>query len=60
MSVKPTIRALPYLSAITPPKGAIIKNKTVVVPRTIPNKFADPFGNPKIPNAKAIGPKPFP
>ena len=60
MSVRPTIRALPYLSAITPPKGAISKKTTVVVPNTNPNIFAEPFGKAKIPKANAIGPMPFP
>ena len=60
MSVSPTMRALPYLSAITPPNGAIIKKHTAVEPRAIPSKFADPFGSANTPNAIAIGPRPFP
>ena len=60
ISVKPTILALPYLSAITPPKGNIIKKRTVVVPSTKPNIFAEPFGRANIPKANAIGPIPLP
>ncbi len=60
ISVRPTILALPYLSAITPPKGAMIKKTTVVVPSTKPNIFAEPFGRANIPKANAIGHIPLP
>ncbi len=60
MSVIPTILALPYLSAITPPNGAMIKKQTAVEPSAIPSKFAEPFGSANTPKAIAIGPKPFP
>jgi hypothetical protein len=56
MSVIPTILALPYLSAITPPNGAIIKKQTAVEPSAIPSKFAEPFGSANTPKAIAIGP----
>jgi hypothetical protein len=38
----------------------MIKNKTVVVPKTNPSKFAEPFDRAKIPKANAIGPIPLP
>ena len=56
----PTILARPYLSAITPPNGAIIKKSMVVTPSTKPNIFAEPLGKAKIPKASAIGPMPLP
>ena len=60
MSVDPTKRALPYLSAITPPnktkriKGNVRANITKL------NEVALPSGRSKTPNARAIGPIPFP
>ncbi|CAB4572631.1 unannotated protein [freshwater metagenome] len=56
----PTILALPYLSAITPPNGAIIKKQAAVEPSAIPSKFAEPVGRANTPKAIAIGPRPFP
>ena len=60
ISVTPTILALPYLSAITPPNGAMIMNMAVVMPRTRPKIFAEPFGRANIPKANAIGLIPLP
>ena len=60
MSVDPTKRALPYLSAITPPnKTKSIKGK-VRANITKLNEVAFPPGRSNTPKARAIGPMPLP